>query len=316
MKKILRKTAAGILAATLLTLTACSQSSSNPSSGASGAASSETTSASTTSTGTSSTGTGSYSGTVSTIPVGVCSTAKPDAYIDDSGKLTGFDVEALRAIDDLLPQYKFDLQTMEFAEILNGLSTDKVLMGSQQFEWNKERAASYLFGTVPLLGYHTYIVTLKDPQYDNVTGFKDLVGKSALVSQGGSVEAEVNTWNAAHPDQKIKSVISGGNPDESVSDLKNKVVDFEIFTEQDYNYMVQNYKITNWELHKNALVYDSDSFILFGKTQTQLQKDVDGALQRLTDNGTLAKLSTQFLGGDYTVKPGSTSSASSASSAG
>lgn len=247
----------------------------------------------------------SGSGKATVIPVGVCSAAKPDAYIDDNGKLTGYDVEVLRAIDGLLPQYELDLQTMEFTEILNGLSTGRILAGSQQFEWNKEREANYLFGKEPLVGYNTFIVTLNKPEYANVTGFADFAGKTTLVSQGGSAEAQVNTWNEKNPDKKLKTVVGGSNIEDYVNFLNNGVVDFLFFTEQSYNYFTANYETKDWVFHENAPVYTSNSFILFGKTQTQLQQDFDGALKQLNESGELAKLSIQFYGKDYTVKSGS-----------
>jgi len=261
------------------------------------------------------TNTSSDSSAVTVIPVGVCSTAKPDAYIDDDGNLTGFDVETLRAIDELLPQYEFDLQTMEFSEILNSLSTGKISMGSQEFEWNKEREENYLFGTVPLVSYKTYIVTLNDSQYDHVTGFADLAGKTTQVSTGGSTEAQVNSWNEAYPDAQIETVVAGTSMEDWVNNLNNGVVDFLIFTEASFKYFSENYDTSNWVLHTDAEVYDSNSYILFGKTQTELQEAVDGALQELTDNGTLSELSVKFYGKDYTVKAADSETTSEAEAA-
>lgn len=238
---------------------------------------------------------------VTVIPVGVCNSAKPDGYVDDDGNLTGFDVETLRAIDELLPQYEFDIQGMQFAEILNSLSTGKVLIGSQQFEWTQEREDNYLFASVPLVSYDTYVITLKDSQYDNITGLADLADKTTLVSVGGSTEAQIATWNEENPDAHINTVY-WTEADELVNDLNNGVADSLISTYADYDYMAQNNDLSNWEIHYDAKVYDSNSYILLGKDQTELQEAVDGALQELTDNGTLAELSVKFLGDDYTIK--------------
>jgi L-cystine transport system substrate-binding protein len=237
------------------------------------------------------------------IPVGVMSTAKPDAYIDDDGNLTGYDVEVLKAIDELLPQYELDFQTMEFAEILNGLATGRLLAGSQEFEWNAEREATYLFGKTPLIGYNTFVITLNDPQYENITGLADLAGKSTLASQGGSVEAIINAWNEEHPDLEIKKVVSAGTSEDYVNFLNNKVVDFIIGNEQVFLYWTESFGVKegDWVFHDQAKVYDSNSYILFEKSQTQLQQDFDEALQKLTDDGKLAELSLQFYGKDYTV---------------
>lgn len=242
---------------------------------------------------------------VKTVPVGVLSTAKPDAYIDENGNLTGYDVEVIRAIGELLPQYRIDFQTMEFTEILNGLATGRVLAGSQEFEWNEERAANYLFGEVPLIGYNTYILTLDLPEYENIKSLDDLAGKSTFdMGSGGSWDAIVRKFNDAHPDNPIKTSATFSGFEDTVTAMNSGVVDFWVVNEQIFENLRSNYDIPNWKLHLDAKVYDSNSYILFGKNETQLQKDFDGALKQLTDNGRLSELSVEFYGKDYTVKSG------------
>jgi L-cystine transport system substrate-binding protein len=209
----------------------------------------------------------------------------------------------LRAIDAELPEYDFDIQTMEFTEILNGLATGRVLAGSQQFEWNKEREEKYLFATVPLIGYNTFVVTLDKPEYENVTGYADFAGKATWVTQGGSGEARVNSWNEEHPDAQIKAVILGSGSEERISGLNNGVIDFLTSTKQDFQFLKENFPgAEDWVLHENAKVYTSNSFILFGKEQTVLRDAFDEALKRVQASGKLSQLSIQFFGDDYTVK--------------
>jgi len=242
---------------------------------------------------------------VKVIPVGVTSTNKPDAYFDENGKLTGYDIEVLRAIDELLPQYKLDLQTMEFTEILNGLATGRVLAGSQEFEWNKERAANYLFGEVPLIGYNTYILTLDKPEYANIKGIEDLGGKSTInMGSGGSQEAIIRKFNDENPGNEIKTSAMFSGLEDLVNTLNTGVIDFWICNEQIFSNILNTYNVKNWKFHRNAKVYDSNSYILFGKNETQLQKDFDEALRQLTDKGKLSELSIKFYGKDYTVKAG------------
>lgn len=47
-------------------------------------------------------------------------------YIDENGKLTGFDVELIKEIDNRLPEYEFELQTMDFSNLLLSLETKKI----------------------------------------------------------------------------------------------------------------------------------------------------------------------------------------------
>lgn len=40
---------------------------------------------------------------------------KPYCYIDENGQPAGYELEVLKAIDELLPQYEFEFEPTEFA---------------------------------------------------------------------------------------------------------------------------------------------------------------------------------------------------------
>jgi L-cystine transport system substrate-binding protein len=63
---------------------------------------------------------------VTKIVVGTGSQFPKVAFLDDSGKLTGFDVELVREIDKRLPEYEFELQVLDFTNILLSLETKKI----------------------------------------------------------------------------------------------------------------------------------------------------------------------------------------------
>ena len=54
-------------------------------------------------------------GKVTKIVVGTGTAFPRICFIDENGKLTGFDVELVREIDQRLPEYEFELQTQEFS---------------------------------------------------------------------------------------------------------------------------------------------------------------------------------------------------------
>jgi ABC-type amino acid transport substrate-binding protein len=60
------------------------------------------------------------------IVVGTGTTFPLVCFIDENGKLTGFDVELVREIDKRLPQYEFEFQTLDFSNILLSLETKKI----------------------------------------------------------------------------------------------------------------------------------------------------------------------------------------------
>jgi L-cystine transport system substrate-binding protein len=84
------------------------------------------------------------------------------AFIDENGKLTGFDVELVRELDKRLPQYEFELQTMDFSNILLSLETGKIDFGAHEFGKNPEREEKYLFNKVPYAYWRNFIIVSKN----------------------------------------------------------------------------------------------------------------------------------------------------------
>jgi L-cystine transport system substrate-binding protein len=84
------------------------------------------------------------------------------AFIDENGKLTGFDVELARELDARLPQYEFEFQTLEFSSILLSLETGKIDFGAHEFGKNPEREEKYLFNKVPYAYWRNFIIVSKN----------------------------------------------------------------------------------------------------------------------------------------------------------
>ncbi len=74
--------------------------------------------------------------------VAVGATFEPYTYIDENNQPAGYDVAVLQEIDNRLPQYEFQIENMELANISVALDAKKVSIGSQQFEKNPERERS------------------------------------------------------------------------------------------------------------------------------------------------------------------------------
>ncbi len=63
---------------------------------------------------------------VKTIRVGTGNSYNPACYLDDNGEIAGYDYEVLKAVDELLPQYKFEYQTFDFQNVLLSLDSGKI----------------------------------------------------------------------------------------------------------------------------------------------------------------------------------------------
>ena len=48
------------------------------------------------------------------------------AFLDKDGKLTGYDIELVKELDKRIPEYEFEFKTMDFANLLLSLETNKI----------------------------------------------------------------------------------------------------------------------------------------------------------------------------------------------
>ncbi|MDR2771905.1 MAG: transporter substrate-binding domain-containing protein [Elusimicrobiota bacterium] len=230
--------------------------------------------------------------------VGAGSAFKPYTYVDDKGQPAGYDVEVLKAVNKLLPQYEFVYQSLEFKNILVSLGSKKIDIGTQQFEENEERRAKFLFSNEGFTVYNKYIVVRKGRT--DIKSLDDLQGKSISVAQGSNSALVIKKYNDAHPKTPIKIVYyQGGQYEAVVASIASGQVDATIQVKRvldDWNRTYGN---------KLSLAFDvpasvSDTYFIFNKSDRKLRDDVDGALKKLKASGELSALSIQILGADYT----------------
>jgi ABC-type amino acid transport substrate-binding protein len=240
--------------------------------------------------------------TVTTIKVGTGSGIGSLWYEDDDGNFTGYCVEMLRAIDEKLPQYEFELvQHDGLAGVLTALDAGKVRIGEYLFSKTDEREAKYLFGDVGYWTSRSYITTLADR--DDLNSIADFAGKVIGVIQGEAFENALIQWNEAHPGQEIIiEYIPWGTDEENYSLLASGRVD-GLTDGTAYTVATWNSSFGNGEdvvkLIDEAVLEEED-YLLFNQDDTELKEACDQALQELKDEGTLSELSIQFLGYDVT----------------
>ena len=218
-------------------------------------------------------------------------------FLDENGKLTGFDVELVREVDKRLPNYEFEFQTMEFKNILLSLDTKKIDFAAHEFEKNPEREEKYLFNKVPYAHWRNKIIVSKDNN-DPIQSLDDLKGKKFLTS-ATSAEAQILlNYNKEHKDA-LKIVYSSGAANDTVSQITSGRVDAAVGADFTLSLIDPQHKL---KTVGNALS-EADILFVFRKNDPDSQKladDIDVALNEIKADGTLSKLSQQWLGADYT----------------
>ena len=239
------------------------------------------------------------------IIVGTGSAYKNVCFLDDKNQLTGFEVETLKKIDELLPQYEFEFKILDFSAILPSLETGKIDIAAHQFESNNERKSKYDFATEGVTKYDQRIV-VKDNRED-IKSLDDLAKIGGTIQVGSATSNStylIEQWNREHGN-KLKTVLAPSDTTITLQNIDTGKIDAFLGIER----TVDEYKKTYNA--KIKIVGDpvnlSNSYYLYRKNDAdsaKLKKDIDEAIVKLKDDGTLKKLSVQWLGGDYIPEKG------------
>ena len=232
-----------------------------------------------------------------TILVGTGSGSPLYCYLDDNGELAGFEIDVIKAIDELLPQYEFQFEIFDFKNILLALAAGKIDIGAHMYESNPERRKNYLFTDYGYNDFSKYIVVLKENT--NVKSLKDLVGKTAQAATGSATGAILQHWNEDHPNEQINAVLTSNLTNEQVvAAMKNGTYDAFFSNIPSFNQLQKEYggifRLVEEPISTSA------SYFIFNLNNPELKKDVDGALKQLIDSGELSRLAIKDLGSDTT----------------
>ena len=232
-----------------------------------------------------------------TILVGTGSGSPLYCYLDDKGELAGFEIDVIKAIDELLPQYEFQFEIFDFKNILLALAAGKIDIGAHMYESNPERRKNYLFTEYGYNDFSKYIVVLKDNT--SVHSLKDLVGKTAQAGTGSATGAILQHWNEDHPNEQINAVLTSSLTNEQVvAAMKNGTYDAFFTNIPSFNQLQKEYG--NIFRLVEEPISTSPSYFIFNLNNPELKKDVDGALKQLIDSGELSRLAIKDLGSDTT----------------
>lgn len=234
------------------------------------------------------------------IIVGTGNAYKNVCFLDEKNNLTGFEIETLKKIDELLPQYEFEYKVFDFGAILVSLETGKIDLAAHQFEVNADRKTKFLFADEGVARYDLRIV-VKEGSND-IKSLEDLVALNGTVQVGSASSNNtyiVDKWNKEHG-SKLKTVLAPSDATVTLQNLESGKIDAFISIER----TVEEYKKTYQAKLKvvGEPISFSNAYYLYQKNNNdavQLKKDVDETIAKLKDDGTLKKLSVQWFGLDY-----------------
>ncbi|WP_337471395.1 transporter substrate-binding domain-containing protein [Acidaminococcus intestini] len=234
------------------------------------------------------------------IVVATRGTAKPFTYTDDKGNLTGYDVEILKEVERRDPSLHFEFKAMAVDAAIVAMNSKQVDAIANQMRRNPAREGKYLYTNVPN-NYTARKLVVKEGRTD-IKSLDDLKGKKVALTAHSEFRDLINDLN-----KKNGNAIEAIYSDKGSAENLNLVATGRADAAGEYEYVVAAArKDKNLPVVSVGPVFQSvPTYFMFRKDpkfESVIQK-IDKVLKEMQADGTLKKLSEQYLGKDYTVQP-------------
>lgn len=261
--------------------------------------SSSSSSASASSSSTSASADASSNGDVKKVLIGIRQDLYPTSYINEQGEPSGYDIDVIKKIDELLPEYEFEYEAVSQEALLTGLDTGKYKAAVAGFYSNDDRRAKYLFPEECIGGNIIGLAVRKSDEADIKT-LEDVAknNKSVVpIAPTSGMYGIVIQYNAEHPDNQVNLVDA---------EWTNAADEYKWVAEGRYDVAVASKNVVDDTLTKigleNDIRFNSFTAIktwsLFNPEETELAAAYDKALKELKDDGFISEKSEEYFGED------------------
>ncbi|WP_129044627.1 transporter substrate-binding domain-containing protein [Companilactobacillus metriopterae] len=226
-----------------------------------------------------------------TLTIGLEGTYAPYSY-RENGKLTGFEVELGKDLAKEMGM-KAKFVPTKWDSLIAGLNSKTFDVVLNNVAINSSRKKQYIFAT-PYV-YSKSVLITKEGNKD-ITSVKDLKGKKMAEGTG------TDNW--------LNAEKFGGNISPStdfattMSMIKDGRVDATINSKEAYLTYIKDSKTTGlqYRVVSSKDIKASEIAPIMNKNSTELQKEMNKAMNKLQKDGTLKKLSIKYFGEDITQK--------------
>ncbi len=232
----------------------------------------------------------------------ICATSGtlyPTSFHDEkSNKLTGYDVEIVRAVAKKLHR-KVTFKEMNVDAQLTAVKTGKADIAANDFTVSPARQKEFTLSTPYKHSFNSIVVRRKDNS--GIHSWADIKGKRAAGEAGTSYQrlakqlgAKPVNYDNVSNDIYLKDV-KKGKTDLIMNDYYLQKLALAAVPHNGLKILNNMYFTTNED--------GKGTGILMKKGNTKLQKQVDRALRQLKKNGTLKKLSEKYYHADVSKQP-------------
>jgi len=241
---------------------------------------------------------------VTEIRVAHTQTYVPYDFVNDNGESDGFEVQVLKAVDELLPQYKFTFVPTSDDDLLIGVESGKYNVGVKGAWFTEERAKKYIY---PKNYIAASIIGLAIRAEDSgkitdMESFAKFSGKLVPIAPQNAQWNIVEEYNKTHPDNQVILVASEAF---NVSDAYTWVLEgrydayFDIKLSFDNNVLADGAPYRSLADKLAYVPYRAiPTYPLFNKSDQALADAYDEAIEQLRKDGKVAELSQKYFNED------------------
>ncbi|MBR0087681.1 MAG: transporter substrate-binding domain-containing protein [Lachnospiraceae bacterium] len=247
---------------------------------------------------------GSSSANVKVVKVGVDTVSMPNAYVGEDGKPAGENYEVMKLVDELLPDYEFQFESVAQETVLAGMDAGTYQVGIFNAFRNPTREEKYLFPKYPVSGGIRGLIlpaNLKDKFSDGtaeevLTTFATLGLHMVPTAPGQSSLDMFQEFNKNHDVQINYEVAEEVDVSTSIRYIAEGRYDGAQFLKSNYTSVVETVDPDGKTFFQNFSDGGFGTWILYTKNQEALVKAVDEAMKKLYEDGTMAAISVKYYG--------------------
>ena len=220
-----------------------------------------------------------------TLTVATEGTYRPFSYHDESGKLVGYDVEVAEAVAEKLG-VEITFQETQWDAIFAGLDAGRFDTIANQVSITPEREADYVFSTPYTVSNGVLVVAADN---DEIKSFDDLDGKT-------TAQSLTSNWNtlAQESGAEVEAVEGWA---QAVALLEQGRVDATINDSLTYLDYANTEDASGIKVAAETEEESRSAFVATPEREA-LTEAIDGVLEELRTDGTLAELGEKYFGED------------------
>ncbi|TKI65170.1 transporter substrate-binding domain-containing protein [Lysinibacillus mangiferihumi] len=239
---------------------------------------------------------------VRTVKVAYDQASKPISYIDDKGNPTGYDVEVMKLVDELLPEYKFEYVGTTSDDLLIGVEQGKYQVGVKNAFFTQERTEKFIFPK-EFLGLSSAGLVLRKED-EGIKTLADFASKGyslAPIAANNAQYTIIDEYNKANPNNQVKLQAGDAFTVDVVQWVNEGRVDGGVMIEGPFKQQVLADDGAYHNL-KEEVVYNEFAVIktwpLFNKKEQEFADAYDKAIAQIKEQKKTSELSKEFYGRD------------------